>query len=348
MKTHQMKLIFEDWRSFLAEAENEHARLPSAGKYKITMPKAEIFKIFMETIENNLNRLKRVADDPQKLADELTIIFEPEKLNLEFEVSEEHFDDLGDGGFAHGGVSGPTVGPKGELPTVTMYLNKYTGETIKNWNDEMTVSGTGYMSDRSATGRQIMAFSARGTVVHEFVHQAQAQDKDINPESGTEEEWKRLEDLVGFSSDDPKFGVHMMKYINRQTSQKFLDDPNKTKKDKEIRDIVNKVYYSNETELTGWAQGVPSDLIDMSQRGKLEGLESLEGNALKQAILNIFDNLIKNAAQGPPEEIARESGAIRFYGHPEGFMSTYGLPGYKAFLQLAKGYAEKYPENMYR
>ena len=341
-----MKLLLENWRRFLAE--KDYIRLPRAGKYKITMPKAEIFKIFMDTVEHNLPDLQRTADNPQQLAAKLTEIFKPEKLNLNFILSEEHFDDLGDGAFAHGGVSGPKLGPKGELPTVTMELNKYTGETIKNWNDEMTVSGTGYMSNRSATGRQIMAFTVRGTVVHEFVHQAQAQDKEIDPESGTKEEWKRLGDLVGFPTDDPKFGAHMMKHINRQVSQKFLDDPNKTEDDKEIRDIVNKVYYSNETEFPGWAQGVPSDLIDAALRGKLPGLEELEGNALKQAILNIFDNLIKNAGQGPPEEIARESGAIRFYGHPEGFMATYGLPGYKSFLQLAKGYAEKYPENMYK
>ena len=85
-----MKLLFENWRRFLAE--KDYTRLPSAGKYKITMPKAEIFKIFMETIENNLNRLQAVAENPQKLAAELTNIFEPEKLNLKFEHFRQHFE----------------------------------------------------------------------------------------------------------------------------------------------------------------------------------------------------------------------------------------------------------------
>jgi len=58
--------------------------------------------------------------------------------------------------------------------------------------------------------------------------------------------------------------------------------------------------------------------------------------------------LIKNVDSGVPPEIAKENAALRFYGHPEGFMATYGSTGYKAFLQLAKGYAEKYPESMYK
>ena len=341
-----MKLILENWRGYLKEAE--YADLPSAGKYKVTMPLKEIYEIFMNTIEENLSKLQEVADNPEKLAGGLTEIFEPEKLNLKFILSEKHFDDLGDGAFAHGGVSSPEKLKPGELPTVTMELNKYTGETIKNWNNEMTVSGTGYMSNRSATGRQIMATTVRNTVVHEFVHQAQSQDKEINPDAGTEEEWKRLEDLVGFSSDDPKFGAHMMTYVEKQVSQKFLDDPNKTEDDKEIRDIVNKVYYSNENEFTGWAQAVPSDLIDAALRGKISELRDITGAELKQGVLRFIDGLIKDADKGVPPEIAKESGALRFYGHPEGFMATYGTPGYKAFLQIAKGYAEKYPESMYK
>jgi len=58
--------------------------------------------------------------------------------------------------------------------------------------------------------------------------------------------------------------------------------------------------------------------------------------------------LIKDADKGVPPEIAKDNAALRFYGHPEGFMATYGVPGYKAFLQLAKGYAEKYSESMYK
>ena len=340
-----MKLLFENWRRFLAEVES--TALPGAGKYKVTMPKQEIYKIFMETIESNLDQLQPVADDPQKLATKLIEIFKPEDLSLTFKVSEKRFDDLGDGAFLHGGVSDPTKLEKGKLPTVEVILNKYTGEAIKNWDKPMDISGKGFVSARTTTGKKLMAYTVRGTVVHEFVHQAQSQDKEISFASGTPELWARLGELVGASSEDPSFGEHMTPYIEQQTNEEFLNKKNKTDDEKEIRDIVNKVYYSNETEFTGWAQGVPSDLIDMAQRGKLSGLESVEGGELKQNILKVLDDLIQNADQGPPPEIAKESGALRFYGHPEGFVATYGTPGYKAFLQLAKGYAEKYPENMY-
>ena len=146
-----MKLLLENWREYLAEAEA--TPLPSAGKYKVTMPLKDIYKIFMDTVEHNLPNLQPIADNPQQLAAKLTEIFVPEKLNLNFKVSGERFDALGDGAFLHGGVSDPAKVKEGELPTVTMELNKYTGETIKNWNNEITVSGTGYMSNRSATGR---------------------------------------------------------------------------------------------------------------------------------------------------------------------------------------------------
>jgi hypothetical protein len=140
----------------------------------------------------------------------------------------------------------------------------------------------------------------------------------------------------------------MVKFIEQQVSQEFLDNKNKSEKDKEIRDIVNKVYYSNESEFTGWAQGVPSDLIDAALRGLLPKLKGIEGVELKKGIINFIDDLIKNTNKGVPPDVAKENAALRFYGHPEGFMATYGPAGYKTFLQIAKGYAEKFPESMYK
>jgi len=346
-----MKLILENWRGYLKEAE--YADLPSAGKYKVTMPLKEIYEIFMKTIEKNLSKLQAVADDPEKLADTLTEIFEPEKLSLAFKVSKERFDTLGDGAFLHGGVSDPTAGPKGELPTVTMVLNKYTGEAIKKWNEPMEVSGSGFLSARKTTGKELMATVVRGTVVPEFVHQAQSQDPEISMGCTSKEcepLWTRLGELVGYDPEvhGEDMGEHMMPFIDRQTSQEFLDAKGKSKKDKEIRDIVNKVYYSSQDEFTGWAQGVPSDLIDAAMRGRVPELDGLTGAELKQAVLKLIDDLINGADKGVPPEIAKNNAALRFYGHPEGFMATYGSPGYKAFLQLAKGYAEKYPESMYK
>jgi hypothetical protein len=234
-----------------------------------------------------------------------------------------------------------------------MVLNKYTGEAIKKWNEPMEISGKGFISARTTTGRKLMATVVRGTVVHEFVHQAQSQDPDISMGCTSKEcepLWTRLEELVGF---DPKvhgedMGEHMMPFIDRQTSQEFLDTKDKSKKDKEIRDIINKVYYSSQDEFTGWAQGVPSELIDAALRGLLPGLDGLTGARLKEGILNFIDSSIKDADKGVPPDVAKESAALRFYGHPEGFMATYGPAGYKAFLQLARGYADKYPESMYK
>ena len=346
-----MKLLLEQWRRYLKETE--YPDLPSAGKYKVTMPLKDIYTIFMKTVEDNLSKLQSVADEPKKLANMLTRIFEPEKLSLAFKVSKERFNELGDGAFLHGGVSDPTAVRKGELPTVTMVLNKYTGETIKKWNEPMEVSGSGFLSARKTTGRELMATGVRGTVVHEFVHQAQSQDTEISmgctsPEC--EPLWTRLGELVGYDKerDGEDMGEHMMPFIDRQTSQEFLDAKDKSEEDKEIRDIVNKVYYSSQDEFTGWAQGVPSDLIDAALRGKISELRDITGAELKQGVLRLFDGLIRDAAKGVPPEIAKENAALRFYGHPEGFVATYGQAGYKAFLQLARGYAEKYQENMYK
>jgi len=346
-----MKLLLENWRKYLKEAE--YADLPSAGKYKVTMPLKEIYEIFMKTIEKNLSKLQAVADDPEKLADTLTEIFEPEKLSLAFKVSKERFNMLGDGAFLHGGVSDPTAVREGELPTVTMVLNKYTGEAIKKWDEPMEVSGSGFLSARRTTGKELMASVVRATVVHEFVHQAQSQDPEIDmgctsPEC--EPLWTRLGELVGFDPEvhGDDMGEHMMPFIDRQTSQEFLDVKDKSEKDKEIRDIVNKVYYSSQDEFTGWAQGVPSDLIDAALRGRIPGLEGLAGAELKQGVLKLIDGLIKNVDKGVPPEIAKDNAALRFYGHPEGFIATYGPSGYKTFLQIARGYAEKYPESMYK
>jgi len=340
-----VKQLLENWRKFLAEAEA--TSLPSAGKYKVTMPLKDIYKIFMSTVESNLSALQAVADDPQRLASELERIFEPEELNLKFEVSKPRFNELGDGAFLHGEVSDPTKVEEGELPTVTMILSKYTGEAIKNWDESMDVSGKGYISARTTTGKELMAYTVRGTVVHEFIHQAQSQDPEIKMGGGDDELFARLGELVGVDPESKDFGRHMAKFIEHQVSPEFLNSK-KSDKDKEIRDIVNKVYYSNEDEFTGWAQGIPSDLIDMATRGKLPGLENLEGEELRQGILKIIDELIEKAEQGPPDELARESSGLMFYGHPEGFRATYGTPGYKAFLQLGRGYAEKYSENMYK
>ena len=60
-----------------------------------------------------------------------------------------------------------------------------------------------------------------------------------------------------------------------------------------------------------------------------------------------FEEFIESRRKDILEEIAKENAALRFYGHPEGFMATFGRPGYKAFLQIAKGYAEKYSESVY-
>jgi len=346
-----MKLLFENWRGYLKETE--YPDLPSAGKYKVTMPLKDIYTIFMKTVEDNLSALQAVADDPEKLADTLTEIFEPEKLSVAFKVSKERFNKLGDGAFLHGGVSDPTAVRAGELPTVTMVLNKYTGEAIKKWNEPMEISGSGFISARKTTGRELMATGVRGTVVHEFVHQAQSQDAEISmgctsPEC--EPLWARLGELVGYDKerDGEDMGEHMMPFIDRQTSQEFLDVKDKSEKDKEIRDIVNKVYYSSQDEFTGWAQGVPSDLIDAALRGRIPGLDGLTGAELKQGVLKLIDGLIKDASKGVPPEIAKDNAALRFYGHPEGFIATYGPSGYKKFLQIARGYAEKYPESMYK
>lgn len=346
-----MKEIFEHWRKYLAEAE--YPELPNTGKYKVTMPLKDIYAIFMKTVEENLSDLQEVADDPEKLADTLAEIFEPEKLSLTFKVSRENFDELGDGAFLHGGVSDPTAVRKGELPTVMMVLNKYTGEAIKKWNEPMEVSGSGFMSARKTTGREMMATGVRGTVVHEFVHQAQSQDAEISmgctsPEC--EPLWTRLGELVGYDKerDGEDMGEHMMPFIDRQTSQEFLDEKDKSEKDKEIRDIVNKVYYSSQDEFTGWAQGVPSDLIDAALRGRVPELDGLTDEELKQGVLKLIDGLIDNVDNGVPSEIAKDNAALRFYGHPEGFIATYGSSGYKTFLQIARGYADKYPVNMYR
>ena len=346
-----MKLLLEQWREYLKETE--YPDLPSTGKYKVTMPLKDIYTIFMKTVEDNLSKLQSVSDDPKKLANMLTRIFEPEKLSLAFKVSKERFDALGDGAFLHGGVSDPTAVRKGELPTVTMVLNKYTGEAIKKWNEPMEVSGSGFMSARKTTGRELMATGVRGTVVHEFVHQAQSQDPDLDfgcTSKECEPLWTRLQELVGFDPEvhGEDMGEHMMPFIDRQTSQEFLDAKGKSKKDKEIRDIVNKVYYSSQEEFAGWAQGVPSDLIDAGVRGRVPELDGLTGAELKQGILRLLDGLIKNAVKGVPPEIAKDNAALRFYGHPEGFVATYGPAGYKAFLQLARGYAEKYQESMYK
>jgi hypothetical protein len=346
-----MKEIFEHWRKYLAETA--YPDLPSSGKYKVTMPLREIYEIFMKTIEKNLSKLQAVADDPEKLADTLTEIFEPEKLSIAFKVSKERFDMPGDGAFLHGGVSDPTAVSAGELPTVTMVLNKYTGEAIKKWDEPIEVAGGGFLSARKTTGKELMATGVRGTVVHEFVHQAQSQDAEISmgctsPEC--EPLWTRLGELVGYDKerDGEDMGELMMPFIDRQTSQEFLDEKDKSEKDKEIRDIVNKVYYSSQDEFTGWAQGVPSDLIDAALRGRVPELDGLTGAELKQGVLKLIDGLIKNVDNGVPPEIAKENAALRFYGHPEGFIATYGPAGYKAFLQLAMGYADKYPVSMYK
>jgi len=339
-----MKLLLENWRKYLAEAK--YASLP--GKYKITMPLREIYTIFMETIEENLSGLQAVADDPQKLADKLTEIFKPEELYITFKVSEKRFAKLGDGAFLHGEVSDPTKVSEGELPLVTVILNKYTGEAIKNWNDDMNIAGAAFTSAKTITGKRLMASTVRSTVVHEFIHQAQSQDTDIEMGSDDDELFARLGELVNADPKSDEFGEHMVKFIEQQVSQEFLDNKNKSEKDKEIRDIVNKVYYSNESEFTGWAQGVPSDLIDAALRGLLPKLKGIEGVELKKGIINFIDDLIKNTNKGVPPDVAKENAALRFYGHPEGFMATYGPAGYKAFLQIAKGYAEKFPESMYK
>jgi len=349
-----MKLLFENWRRFLAEVES--TALPGAGKYKVTMPKQEIYKIFMETIESNLDQLQPVADDPQKLATKLIEIFKPEDLNISFQVSEERFDALGDGAFLHGKVSDPRKVKEGERSTVTMILNKYTGEALKNWDTLMKIEAEGYTSAREVTGKQLMAHTTRGTVVHEFVHQAQAQDPDIRmtqPEGSTEAKaesalYAELARLLELPEGTEDFGEATGELIEKQVSQKFLDGP-KSPKDERIRDIINQIYYSNESEFTGWAQGVPSELIDGALLGRIPEAKNKTGNELKEVIIRIIESLIQDVSDrgSKGSEHTVHSNALRFYGHPEGFMATYGAPGYKAFLQLAKGYAEKYPENMY-
>jgi len=340
------------FKQFFLEAE---ANLPGAGKYKVTMPLKDINTIFMKTVENNLSVLQDVADDPQKLAAKLTDIFKPEDLNIAFEVSKDRFDDLGDGAFLHGGVEDPSKVTQG-VPRVTMFLNKYTGEAIKNWDDDIDITGSQFTSAQTATGKELMAGTVRSTIMHEFIHQAQSQDPEITMGIDDEKLFDRLGELVGADPESDEFGQHMVKFIEQQVSQEFLDDMNKSEKDTEIRDIINKVYYASEDEFTGWAQGVPSDLIDAALRGKLEcascpaeieGLLASRGAELKKGIIGIIDHLIKNADKGRPDDIAKENAALRFYGHPEGFMATYGAPGYKEFLKIAKGYAQTYPESMY-
>jgi len=354
-----MKLLLENWRRFLAEAEG--IPLPGAGKYKITMPLKDIYKIFMETIEDNLESLKgvdnRVADDPQQLAAKLTEIFEPEDLNVKFQVSKERFDALGDGAFLHGKVSSPEETKEGERTTVTMVLNKYTGEVIKKWDKLMKIKAEGYTSARTVTGKQLMAHTTRNTVVHEFVHQAQAEDPDIRMthKKGSDEDIKERElyaelaELLGVPEGTKDFGDFTGELIEKQVSQEFLDGP-KTEDDKRKRDIINQVYYSNESEFTGWAQGMPSELIDAALRGKIPEAKNKEGAELKEIVIRIIESLIQDVSDkgSGPSQYKEHSNALRFYGHPEGFMATYGVPGYKAFLQLAKGYADKYPESMYK
>ena len=340
-----MKLLFENWRKFITEAE--YPTLPSAGKYKVTLPLAKnLYTLFMKTIEKNLSDLQAVADDPKQLASALENAFDKTDLKVNFKVSKDRFNALGDGAFLHGQVSDPTETPEGELPQVTMILNKYTGEALKNWDTDMEISGPGFVSARTTTGKKFMTQVVKGTIVHEFVHQAQSQDPDIQMMGGTPDEWERLSKIFGISPDED-WGEELTPYIERQVSQEFLDDLNKSEEDKEIRDLLNKVYYSNESEFTGWAQAVPSDLIDMAETGRLPALKGLQGEELRQSVLNVIDQLMQNADQGVPKEIAAESSALRFYGNPEGFMATYGSAGYKEFLEIAKGFAEDYPESMY-
>jgi len=94
-----MKLLFENWRKYLAEAD-----MPE-DKYEVTMPLKDIYKIFMDTISNNIKELQKVADDGDKLAKKLTDIFKPEDINVVWEMSTDRFDDVGDGAILHGKVT---------------------------------------------------------------------------------------------------------------------------------------------------------------------------------------------------------------------------------------------------
>ena len=344
-----MKLLLENWRKYLAEAWRGSGA---------TMPLREIFDIFMTTIDSNIKELQKVADDPQALAKKLTDIFEPEELNVTWKPSKSRFDDLGDGAILHGEVipeEGVNYSDEGApLAAVGIVTNKWTGESIENWDTEFHVPGGGFTSERTVTGKQLMAYSVRGTIIHEFVHQAQHK---AGVELGAEP--TDFEKLASLSGVDPEeMNELMTPILEVLTSKDYLENgnldkmPNETVKEniEEVRKLVNKVYFGNGQEFPGWAQGVPSDLVDLAHRNQIKGLEGVTGEELKAAIIKIIDTMIANADKGYDglADYQKAAPGMRYYSHLDrGFGADYGVEGWKKFLEIAKGYAEKYSASMY-
>jgi hypothetical protein len=357
-----MKLLFENWRQYLAEAD-----MPE-DKYEVTMPLKDIYKIFMDTISNNIKELQKVADDNKKLAKKLTDIFKPEELNVVWEASTDRFDDVGDGAILHGKVQ-PEEGVDYEkedspLPKVTIITNVWTGKVIQNWDNNINLPAGGYTSARKVTGKELMSYSVRNTIVHEFTHQAQAKAGIMGRSNIGPADYEKLAIASGVDID--KMSDLMNPVIEVMTGKDYLQTgnidklPNDTVKKnfEEVRKLINSVYYGNNQEFPGWAQGVPSELIDMAHRGLLYeeyGISSdMRGEELKDKFIEeggVFDQLEKDADKGYdglPEIIKDETIALPYYSHTErGFAADFGIAGYKKFLEIARGYAEQYGESMY-
>jgi len=357
-----MKLILENWRRYLAEGD-----LPE-DSYEITMPLADIYKIFMDTIENNIEELQKVAKHGVKLAKKLTDIFEQEDLNVVWEASVDRFNDVGDGAILHGKVK-PEEGVDYEKedtkpPEVTIVTNVWTGKSIENWDDYLNLPAGGYTSARKVKGKELMSYSIRNTIVHEFVHQAQAKAGIMGRSKIGPADYEKLAIASGVDID--KMSDLMNPVIEVMTGKDYLQTgnidklPNDTVKKnfEEVRKLINRVYFGNNQEFPGWAQGPPGELIDMAHRGLLYkeyGIPSdMRGEELKDKFIEeggVFDQLEKDADKGYdglPEIIKDETIALPYYSHTErGFAADFGIAGYKKFLELARGYAEQYKEYMY-
>lgn len=357
-----MKLLFENWRKYLKEVD-----MPE-DKYEVTMPLKDIYKIFMDTISNNIEELQKFAKDGVKLAKKLTDTFEQENLNVAWEASTDRFDDVGDGAILHGKVA-PEEGVDYEkedspLPKVTIITNVWTGKSIENWDNYINLPAGGYTSAREVKGKELMSYSIRNTIVHEFVHQAQAKAGVMGRSKIGPADYEKLAIASGVDID--KMSDMMNPVIEILTSKDYLQTgnidnlPNDTVKKnfKEVRKLINSVYYGNNQEFPGWAQGVPGELIDMAHRGLLYkeyGISSdMRGEDLKDKFIGeggVFDQLEKNADEGYdglPEIIKDETIALPYYSHTErGFAADFGIAGYKKFLELARGYAEQFGESMY-
>jgi len=360
-----MKLILENWRKYLAESD-----LPE-DKYEVTMPLKDIYDIFMDTISSNVKELQGVASDPDELAKKLTELFKSENLNVTWKVPDKRFEEVGDGAILHGeaipeeGVNYEEEGSP--LPAVGIYTNVWTGRAIQSWDDYIDLPGGGYTSARKATGKELMSYSIRNTIVHEFVHQAQAKGGALARTKIGPDDYGSLADLAGVDKD--KMSTLMNPVIEVLTSKDYLQTGNldvpslealpKVKENiKEIRTVINRAYFGNNMELPGWAQGVPGELIDMAHRGLLDeeyGISSdVRGESLRDQFLTaggLFDQLEKVADkgyEGLPEIIKNETITLPYYSHAErGFAADYGIAGYKKFLEIARGYAGQFSESMY-